>query len=229
MKRYLYLTLLVSLSCLFTLSVCGCDEESKGLSVEFKVGEKFSRKIHADSDLKMMFPNADKKTADMVLDFHVKSVDPEGVSTIEVTIGSLKASVSTLGQVYIFDSEDPAASEKGTPGKVSQTKRFLDAFKGLKGEKYSAQVDATGKVTKLFEMSPRIKSVAYSSTHGDILGSDQVKMLLTESYLKEYVSPLFYSDLTRADITPELTWKGGGCVLVPDVPLVALQKSYQIK
>ncbi len=227
MKRYLCLILLISLSCLFTLGVCGCEEESQAKSIKFEVGQKFSRKIHSDSDLKMMFPNADKKTADMVLDYHVKSVDQNGIFTIEVTIASLKASVSTLGQAYYFDSEDPGAVNKSTK-KDSQRKKFTRSFKGLKGKSYSARVDSTGKVIELVNMDSRIKSLSKSQTSGDILGLDQPIMLLSKPYLKEYVSPLYYANLHKAKITPKLTWEGTGHVVAPDVPMLSVQKSYKI-
>ena len=105
------------------LLVPGC-EEAKVTVAPPAIGDKSSRKVHLDSNLKMMFPNVDHKVSDMGLDILVTDVDQQGNVTVEVTITSLKVNTRTLGLVFAYNSEKkPEVAKTEAPDTPPDKKR----------------------------------------------------------------------------------------------------------
>jgi len=220
--------LLVCLISVVSFGIClsGCDED-KLPSVSFSKGQEFSRKINFNSNLQMMFP-ADNKKTEMILDFCVTDVDEEGVATVEVTIASIKADMKTIGMApFSFDSEDATPPTKSKDKRYRHALNFYNTFIDLKGKKYSAQVDKHGRVIKLLNIDPRIKKETVGIRISQLVGSDQVRMLLTESNLKEYVSPALFCGLEKIKGRKNgRVWSGTSDICVPDIPVLSLQKEY---
>ncbi len=211
----------VILAALTLASLSGCDETPR---LQFKNGQKFTRKITHKSELRMLFPNADNKYSELVLDCMVLNVNAEGVVTVEAAISSINAKVQTLGLKFAYDSEDETVGSKPQKGKAAQQQKFTNAFKGLKGKKYCVKIDKNGTITEIFNVDPRIKQVYQGAATGDLLGSDQVNMLLNINNLKEYICPVAYGDL-KIDADNK-TMIGPATVMVPYIPLLKLQRSY---
>jgi len=211
-------------------ALCGCQtnaggvvDHRQGLSCltgrPLRHGDRFTSHIVLKSDLKMLFPNADRKESELDLAYNVKSVDKQGRAVIEVTVASLKASEHTMNLKFVYDSEDEAGAQKSAQAKENQQKKYVGVFSPLKGSKYVALVDVKNRTVELTEMSQALKDIACGVPNGDMFGGDQAKMLFNEGILKEYVWPaLFAGD--DANSTP------AGAVLVPGTPADKIQRIY---
>jgi len=232
-KRFCRLNRLVLLflpAALLAGLLCGCRANPGGIidyrqglsgltGRPLRQGDRFTGHIALKSDLKMLFPNADRKESELDLAYNVKSVDKQGRAVVEVTVVSLRASEHTMNLKFAYDSEDEAGAQKSAQAKENQQKKYVAVFSSLKGSKYVALVNVKNRTVELTEMSQALKDIACGVPNGDMFGGDQTKMLFNEGILKEYVWPaLFAGD--DADSTQ------AGTVLVPGAPTDKIQRIY---
>jgi hypothetical protein len=213
--------------------LCGCQTHPDGV-IDYKQGlscltgrplrqgDRFTNHIILKSDLKMLFPHADYKESELLLDLYVKSVDKQGQAVIEVTITSLKSLENTFKLKFVYDSEDEAGAEKSSNAKANQQKKYVGVFAALKGCKYIVVVDVKNRTVELTEMDQALKGVACGVPDGDMFGGDQAKMLFNEGILKEYVWPTLFagSDAKSAS---------AGTVLVPGASADKIQRIYVVE
>jgi len=215
--------------------LCGCGSSDR-LAWQLKPGDTYTVKVHLISDLSMIFGGVDHKDSEMQLNCRVKEADSRQI-LIETTIASVKASMSSLGKKFSFDSnqtpdQTPDQTTSTKPKKRSKTEQqqtFTNAFVGLKGKKFTVRMDSRQNTTELVKMAPLIKKAAYAGAGGSMIGGDQVNMLLAEGNLREYVTGglMVGSDAAPAD--PNATWEGRGSVLVPYAPVTATVKNYTVE
>ena len=163
----------------------------------------------------------------MVLGYDVLEIDPDGVARVELTIESIKASMISLTKRFSYDSE---AEEQTEPEKrdLAQQNRFNQSFEGLKGKKYGARVEKTGRVLELIDLDPRIDRIASGKAKG-MFGGDQVAMLLTKSNLKEYAAAGWYHSLGKDDKNSTRQWTHDNLILVPSAKPAQVRKRYQLE
>ena len=228
--------LIFSVILLFLLAnLYGCGSPDR-LAWRLKQGDTYSVKVNLISDLSMIFSGVDHKDSEMRLNCRVKEADTQQI-LIEATIASVKASMSSLGKKFSFNSDQPpdqppdqAPSPK--PKKKSKTEQqqtFTNAFAGLKGKKFTVRMDSRQLASELVEMDPLIKKAAYAGAGGKMIGGDQVNMLLAEGNLREYVTGGLMVGPDAATADPNATWEGPGSVLVPYAPVTATVKSYTVE
>jgi len=184
----------------------------------------------------MIFGGVDHKDSEMQLNCHVKEANRQQI-LVEATIASVKASMSSLGKKFSFDSNQaPDAKPDQAPdakpkkrSKSEQQQTFTNAFVGLKGKKFTVRMDSRQSTTELVKMDPLIKKAAYAGAGGSMIGGDQVNMLLAEGNLREYVTSGLMVGPDAATADPNATWEGRGSVLVPYAPVTATVKSYAVE
>jgi hypothetical protein len=216
-------------------NLCGCGSPDR-LAWRLKPGDTYSVKVNLISDLSMIFVGVDHKNSEMRLNCRVKEADTRQI-LVEATIVSVKASMSSLGKKFSFDSDqppdqppdqapDPKPKKKLKP---EQQQTFTNAFAGLKGKKFTVRMGSRQKAAELVEMDPLIKKAAYAGAGGSMIGGDQVNMLLAEGNLREYVTGGLMVGPDAATADPNATWEGPGSVLVPYAPVTATVKSYTVE
>ena len=225
MKRF---RLIFSVILVFSLAnLCGCGSPQR-LTWHLKPGDTYSIKVHLVSDLSMIFGGVDHKDSEMLLNCRVKEADSEQI-LIEATIASLKASMSSLGKKFSFDSDQASSPGPKKKPKTEQQQTFTNAFAGLKGKKFTVRMDFQQPMAELVEMDPLIKKAAYAGAGGSMIGGDQVNMLLAEGNLREYVTGGLMIGPKAAPAKLNATWESPGSVLVPYAPVTATNKSYTLE
>ena len=228
--------LIFSVILLFLLAnLYGCGSPDR-LAWRLKPGDTYSVKVHLISDLSMIFGGVDHKDSEMRLNCRVKEANRQQI-LIEATIASVKASMSSLGKKFSFDSDHaPDPNPDQAPGakpkkksKTPQQQTFTNAFAGLKGKKFTVRMDPRQPATELVKMDPLIKKAAYAGAGGSMIGGDQVNMLLAEGNLLEYVTGGLMVGSCAEPARQNATWKGRGSVLVPYAPVTATVKSYTVE
>lgn len=211
--------------------LCGCGSSDR-LAWRLKPGDTYTVKVRLISDLSMIFGGVDHKDSEMQLNCHVKEANRQQI-LIEATIASVKASMSSLGKKFSFDSNRaPDRTPSTKPKKRSKTeqqKTFTNAFVGLKGKKFTVRMDSRQSATEFVKMDPLIKKAAYAGAGGNMIGGDQVNMLLAEGNLREYVAGGLMVGSNAGPAQQNATWKGRGSVLVPYAPVTATVKSYTVE
>jgi hypothetical protein len=220
--------LIFSVILLFLLAnLYGCGSPDR-LTLQLKQGDTYSVKVHLISDLSMIFGGVDHKDSEMRLNCRVKEADAQQI-LIEATIASVKASMSSLGKKFSFDSDQAPGAKPKKKSKTPQQQTFTNAFAGLKGKKFTVRMDPRQPATELVKMDPLIKKAAYAGAGGSMIGGDQVNMLLAEGNLLEYVTGGLMVGPDAAMADPNATWEGRGSVLVPYAPVTATVKSYTVE
>ena len=163
-----------------------------------------------------------KDTGDMILDCRVVDVADDGTARIELTIKSLKCSMTSLGVKASFDS---AGENKGGNDKQ---KRYRRVFQGLVGSKYSALVDSRGRVVKLLNMAEKVKQASNRNVTGP-LGGDYLSLLLAETNLRDYASPPFFANLPTGPTAKGDTWIDQQTVVAPQASAVQAEQKYELK
>ncbi|MCK5270026.1 MAG: hypothetical protein KAJ46_04545 [Sedimentisphaerales bacterium] len=204
---------------------CGCPDR---LAWQLKQGDTYSVKVHLISDLSMIFGGVDHKDSEMRLNCRVKEADSRQI-LVEATITSVKASMSSLGKKFSFDSNQAPTAKPKKKSKTEQQQTFTNAFAGLKGKKFTVRMDSRQGTTKLVKMDPLIKKAAYAGAGGSMIGGDQVNMLLAEGNLREYVTGGLMIGSDAEPVQQNVKWKGRGSVLVPYAPVTATVKSYAVE
>jgi len=215
--------------------LCGCGSPER-INWRLKQGDMYSVKVHLISDLSMIFGGVDHKDSEMQLNCHVKEANRQQI-LVEATITSVKASMSSLGKKFSFDSDQaPDRTPDRTPGakpkkklKTEQQRTFTNAFVGLKGKKFTVRMNSRQSATELVKMDPLIKKAAYAGAGGSMIGGDQVNMLLAEGNLREYVTGGLMVGSKAEPAQQNATWKGRGSVLVPYAPVTTTVKSYTVE
>lgn len=211
--------------------LCGCGSPER-INWRLKQGDTYTVKVHLISDLSMIFGGVDHKDSEMRLNCCVKEADSRQI-LIEATIASVKASMSSLGKKFSFDSDQaPDQAPGAKPKKKSKTEQqqtFTNAFAGLKGKKFTVRMDSRQPATELVKMDPLIKKAAYAGAGGSMIGGDQVNMLLAEGNLREYVTGGLMVGSDAEPAQQNATWEGPGSVIVPYTPVTATVKSYTIE
>lgn len=220
--------LIFSVILAFSLAnLCGCGSPQR-LTWHLKPGDTYSIKVHLISDLSMIFGGVDHKDSEMLLSCRVKEAGPRQI-LIEATIASVRASMSSLGKKFSFDSNQTSSPEPKKKPKTEQQQTFTNAFAGLKGKKFTVRMDFQQPMAELVEMDAQIKKAAYAGAGGDMIGGDQVNMLLAEGNLREYVTGGLMVGPKAAPAQLNATWESPGSVLVPYAPVTATNKSYTVE
>jgi len=180
----------------------------------------------SDIRLPLGIPNADHKETDMVLGYDVLEIDQDGVARVELTIDSIKADMISLTKRFSYDSEAEEQTESAKRD-LAQQNRFNQSFDGLKGKKYGALVEKTGRVLELIDLDPRIDRIASGKVKG-MFGGDQVAMLLTKSNLKEYAAA-GWVHVDDGTLKTAPSWVNDGTVWVPSAKPAQVRKSYQLQ
>ena len=220
--------LIFSVILLFLLTnLYGCGSPVR-FAWRLKPGDTYSVKVHLISDLSMLFAGVDHKDSEMRLNCRVKEANRQQI-LIEATIASVKASMSSLGKKFSFDSDQAPGAKPKKKSKTPQQQTFTNAFAGLKGKKFTVRMDPRQPATELVKMDPLIKKAAYAGAGGSMIGGDQVNMLLAEGNLLEYVTGGLMVGSDAEPARQNATWKGRGSVLVPYAPVTATVKSYTVE
>ena len=207
----------------------GCAQPQR-LSWRLASGDSYSLKVNMVSDFRIAFAlGADHKETAMLLNCRVHQIDQQQQATVEVTITSLKASMKSMGIQFSYDSDKDTGPKPAKKGKEGHQQRFINAFAGLKGEKYKALLNSQGQVIKLFDMDKNLKKVAFGGSKGDMFGGDQVKMLLLEQNLREYVTGGLLAGTKEATSRTGETWQAPSAVVMPYCPIVPLQKTFTVQ
>jgi hypothetical protein len=211
-------------------TLTGCTDSVR-LAPRLKSGQTYAQKVHFLSDLRMMFPYADYQDSEMVLKYKVNEVNSEGVATVTVTIDSIKASMRSLSIVCKYDSETPAESkeEKRPGGKPSHQEQYTRSFEGVKGSKFSAQVDAQGRLLKFLEVDKKIQKFVSGPISSAYFGGYQLALLFSETNLRDYVSLWMYGFLAGAEPEVGKTWTGYMPVESSQTAPVMALKNYTLK
>ncbi len=190
----------------------------------YKPGKKYAQRINMVSDLLMMFPNADHKESQLVLNYEVTKVSDNENAIVEVTIVSVKATMLSLGQRYSYDSETPNKKSNYSPKFRDRENRFRSEFVGLKGKKYQLAINLKTKTVKILKMDPRIQKIAEQSIPQGMLGPAQAVMLLGRSNLCQYASEGLFAGLKSPVVKKSQSWQEKSSVFIPKTPLVKLKK-----
>jgi len=225
MKNYRalpFLLVLISLGCLYS-----CKAPQR-LAWKLIPQETYTVNVHLVSDLAMMFAGVDHKDTRMVLDCHVKQLDEQQRAEVEVTIASLKAGFSTLGRKFSFNSDNDPGFKTPAKGKAGQEQTFINAFTGLKGQKYTVLVDPEQHEIKLLKMDDLINKAAYAGSGGSMLGGDQVTQLLAAGNLQEYVTGGLFTGMGTAPVKLNQQWSQSSSIIVPYAPVTPALNTYTI-
>ena len=225
MKNYRALSsllVLISLGCLYS-----CKAPQR-LAWKLKPQETYTVNVHLVSDLAMMFAGVDHKDTRMLLDCRVKQLDEKQRAEVEVTISSLKAGFSTLGRKFSFDSDNDPGLKTPAKGKAGQEQTFINAFTGLKGQKYTVLVDPEQHAIKLLKMDDLINKAAYAGSGGSMLGGDQVTQLLAAGNLQEYVTGGLFTGMGTSPAKLNKSWTRSASIVVPYAPVTPTLNTYTI-
>lgn len=208
----------------------GCTDAVR-LAPRFKPGQTYAQKVHFLSDMRMMFPYVDYQDCEMVLTYKVNEVNSAGVATVTVTIDSIKASMRSLSIICKYDSETTPAPKgvKNSAGKKSRQEQYTRSFEGVKGSKFSAQVDAQGRVLKFLEVDKNIQKFVSGPIPSAYIGGYQLALLFSETNLRDYVSLWMYGFLAGAEPEVDKTWTGYMPVETPQTAPVMARKNYTLK
>lgn len=210
----------------------GCDQEEL-TTVRLKEGDHFTQKIRLESNLVMMFPGFDYKLTEMVLDCRVKTIDKEGVATLEGTITAIKAKMKSADLELNYDSDQPeqqAADNQTTPTKLMKRQRaFTECFADLVGKKYSGQIDRRGRLLELIDVDESIQKAARGTHFGSMFGGDQVTMLMAEGNLRDYLWPEMFEGAGQTKPALGDSWTVSGTVVVPRAPAMIVARKYTLK
>lgn len=207
--------LLVLMVAIQALVLVGCDV------LELEQGQKFTRKVTMASRYNMTyFSNVDDKKTTLLLACEVVSVDGSGNATVRATIDNIEATVSTIGLFFQFSTDKPELNTKES-ARPEMQKEYVGLFTGLVGKSYCAVVGKNGKVLELKEIAPEIIKYVNGNTDDKMTGPNQLIMLLSESKLKEYVSPAIYNGMPKSKVGSEIA---GYEVIVPGVPKLPLYR-----
>ena len=211
-------------------ALTGCTDAVR-LAPRLKSGQIYAQKVHFLSDLRMMIPYADYQDSEMVLQYEVNEVNSEGVATVTVTIDSIKASMRSLGINPKYDSETTPASKgaKRPAGKQSHQEKYTRSFEGVKGSKFSAQVDAQGRVLKFLSVDKNIQKFVSGPITSAYFGGYQLALLFSETNLRDYVSLWMYGFLAGTEPEVGKTWTGYMPVESSQTAPVMALKNYTLK
>ncbi len=211
-------------------ALAGCSEAVR-LAPRFKPGQTYAQKVHFTSDMRMMIPHADYQDCEMVLQYKVDEVNDQGVATVTVTIASIKASMISLSIKCKYDSETTPASKdaKRPAGKPSRQEQYNRSFEGVKGSKFSAQVDAQGRVLKLGPMDKKLQSFVSGPITSAYFGGYQLALVFSETNLRDYASPWMYGFLAGEEPVINKTWTGYMPIETPQTAPVMALKNYTLK
>lgn len=205
--------------------------ESVRLSPRFRPGQTYAQKVHFTSDMRMRFPWADYQDCEMILRYQVDQVNAEGVAQVTVTVDSVKASMRSLSIFCKYDSQATPSNEKAKrpAGKPSRQEQYTRSFEGIRGCKFSAQVDAQGRVLKFLEMDNKIRRLVSGPVTSANFGGNQLALVFSETNLREYVSLWLYGFLAGAAPQVNTTWVGYMPVETPQTAPVLGLKNYTLK
>ena len=211
-------------------ALAGCNEAVR-LAPRFKPGQTYAQKVHFFSDFRGLFFGADIQDCEMILHYEVNEPNSEGVATVTVTIASIKASMRSLSIRCVYDSETAPAPEKGKlpASKPSHQGKYTRLFEGIKGSKFSAQVDAQGRVLKLVEVDKKIRDFVSGPITSANLGGYQLALVFSETNLRDYISLWMYGFLAGAEPEVNKTWTGYMPVETPQTAPVMALKKYTLK
>ena len=195
MRLYHYLSVVLLSAAM--LPQFGCSGQHT-VKTQLEPGSRFARKVHVISDmlLPIRIKNADHKETDMVLDYAVKKVEPDGTANIEITIASIRAMMDSINVKFEYDSDSDTGPTKDTDKRAGQRKKFRQSFTGLVGSKYTAKIDRHGNVTELTDMDEQIEQARDGKVYGTF-GGDQIAMILTEANLRQFAAPETIAQFTK--------------------------------
>lgn len=232
-KRYCCLLLTAYL---LGIGIGGCDKQKGRMAWRFEPRGSYSQRVSLTTRLHILFPDMINDKAEMVLHYQVREVDPEGMATIEVTIGSIKASMKSMTIRCSYDSEktdqqQPAETTIPTPtGKQAmRQKKYNMSLAGLKGSKYHARVDTRGRVLELFDIDPTIKKAMAGPVINKDFGGCQKALLLCKTNLRDYVGIAMLDGLDDELPDPNHSWTSCGPVQVFRSAPVMASKTYTLK
>jgi hypothetical protein len=185
----------------------GCADANR-LIPSLKPGQTYAQKVTFMSDMRMMIPYADYQNCEMLLQYKVDDVDAEGVATVTVTIDRLKASMRSLSIICKYDSEITEVPKKTvTPGgKQDRKAQYIRSFTGVKGSKFTAQIDAQGRFLKFVHLDKKIQQCVSGPISAAYFGGNQLALLFSETNLRDYASLWMYGALAGAEPEVNKTW-----------------------
>ena len=189
---------------------------------------RFTFHVHQVSHVRghPLVNNAADKETDIILRLDLLEEDETG-TVVQVTIDSIKASMSSLGIRCAYHIEEIENVIKSDRVKKHQA-NYLKVFEGLEGASFKAQVDRDGNVVQWMAMDEPLKPISAGAQRGQI-GKDQVAMVLGKTNLAEYAAMgwALPGRLVRARVKDQ--WTTGGVLIVPDVKKsVTIEKSYTL-
>ncbi len=211
-------------------SLVGCAGPSHVVAWHLNKGQSYSVKVNQNSDLRMIFPGADRKENEMVLACKVIEKNNETL-VIEATIESVQARMKTLGGISCYYNSKTGES-KITPEKNAndaRSQKFINTFKELVGKKYRVIIDPNDAKASLGDIDKTIKESAYKIPGEDMFGDAQVRMLLAQANLIEYVTGGLSGYSEPVDIAVGATWSRESEITAPEVQIIPVIKKYAIK
>ncbi len=194
--------------------LAGCDELAKNK------GESFTRKITVVSKYNMsFFSNVDDKSAELFLSCNVIDVDNKGNALVRATIDKIESKIATMGVMFQFSTDNPELNTKEN-SRPEMQKKYVEIFSELIGKSYSAVVAKNGNVLELKDIDPAIEKYVKAQTDNNITGHNQAIMLLTDSMLREYVSPGVYNGSPTENSHGVKSTES--VIVVPGLPVVAV-------
>lgn len=193
------------------LKMGGARNQDSRWALSLKPGDSYSQRISLENKLHVFIRDAITDKTEMILHHHVIDVDPQGLATVEITVGPIKASMKSMMIQFSYDSEKPSPekpSSKPLKGRAAQRKRFRQAFEQFRGSKYYARLDNRGRVLELFDIDPPIGKVMSGYMVDKEFGGFQVSQLLCETNLREYAGISMFEGLDAEQPEPNQTWIG---------------------
>lgn len=186
------------------------------LDLRLPPGLRYSRRVRLVSDFKVpIAPNADFQTTNMLLDYHVADVDKDGNTTLEVTIAGIKAEARSFQFSFAYDSDTDTGPPDRQTDKDGKKQKYYRSFANLKGARYSALIDPTGRVVNLLNMSDRLKDIVAGKSAGHMLGGDQVSVVLSQSNLREWALLGVFASMPDGEVEIGQTWPGENTIDIP--------------
>ncbi|MCP4708458.1 MAG: hypothetical protein GY869_07530 [Planctomycetes bacterium] len=212
--------------CMSLLSI-GC-EQSNELTLRLKKGLLYRQKVHLTSDLVMPpFPGADYHDSELVLKYQVNDVDPRGVTTLRITIESIKASMRSLTVAAAYDSSIPPV-DANAGGNQNVTRKYHECFQGLQGAGFNARLDVDGHVIDLFDLDPPLERVSSGKIIDEQIGGYQVAHLFSPTHLRQYVALDMFQAWASKQPTTGQNWISFEPAETPRALPVMVQKTYKI-
>ncbi len=211
-KKISLIILCFGICLLFT----GCDK------LTLTKGQTFSRKVKIVSKFNMsIFNNVDDKTAEMVVACEVTDIDNSGNAIVRATVDKIEAKIVTMGYLFQFSTDKPELNTKESTRPELQEK-YVNIFSPLVGKSYTAVVDKDARVIELKDIDPAILKYAKAVTDDKISGKNQAILLLSETMLKEYVSPGIYNGTPEDNGSGEKTVASD--IVAPSLPVIPVTR-----